>query len=109
AWVGCLHCYNSGRLVGRWYNLTDPDDLAVIEGDDDDSGATSLLQSVHAPHNPTGQCEELWVMDHENLPIEGECSPAELVKIAELHDEVTTHDPDGWAAYCAYVLDQYGG
>lgn len=115
AWVGCLHCYNSGRLVGRWFDLTDPEEVEIINGDNEDLAnpeEPTLLQAVHAPHNPTPECEELWVMDHENLPIKGECDPMTLAKIAEDYDEVETmtgnHDNE-WAAYCAYVLGEFGG
>lgn len=112
AWIGCLHCYNSGDLVGRWFDLTDAEEVEIISGDNQDAENPSLLMAVHAPHNPTAMCEELWVMDHENLPISGECDPMTLTKIAEDYDEIETmtgnHDND-WAAYCAYVQNEWGG
>lgn len=50
AWIGCLACYNDGRLVGRWFPATDLDDLTVDD--------------VHAEQGGTRWgCEELEVMD----------------------------------------------
>ena len=68
-WVGCLACYNSARLVGAWF--------AAIEGDD------ITLADVHggSQHVRPG-CEEIWVMDHENLPFRGECSPHDAAQLA---------------------------
>lgn len=121
AWIGCLHCYNSGDLVGRWFDLTDAEEVEIISGDNADlanpdnphsAENPSLLMAVHAPHNPTAMCEELWVMDHENLPIKGECDPMTLNKIAEDYDEIETmtgNHENEWAAYCAYVLGEWQG
>ncbi|MFG2147580.1 antirestriction protein ArdA [Streptomyces sp. NPDC048696] len=67
-WLGCLACYNGGRLTGEWYdadiaNLVTPADL----------------------HGRETSHEELWVFDHEDFygVLEGECSPHEAAEIAE--------------------------
>ncbi|MBU1800856.1 MAG: antirestriction protein ArdA [Actinobacteria bacterium] len=62
-WIGCLACYNEGDLVGNWYAAMD---AAAISTD-------SLHQD--AGHPQRVDHEELWVMDHEDLPTTGECSP----------------------------------
>lgn len=68
AWVGCLGCYNDGDLVGRW--LTDPDEIREYR--------CPKPVTIYNSH------EELWVMDHENLPfLKGECSPSEFADRAE--------------------------
>ena len=61
-WVGCLACYNDGRLVGEWVDAVDADTFTPCE---------------RAGH------EEWWVMDHDGLPIDGECSPAYAAALAE--------------------------
>lgn len=74
AWVGCLGCYNSGRLNGKWLEGTEA-------GDTEGAGLT----------NADGFClvcgaDEFWVFDHENYAglISGECSPMEAQESAEL-------------------------
>jgi antirestriction protein len=61
-WIGCLACYNGGDLVGQW--------IPAVR-------ATDFI-----PCNLGGH-EEFWVMDHEGLGIDGECSPMEAQTIAE--------------------------
>ncbi len=63
-WVGCLACYNDGRLNGEWRS---PD-----TGPEWKCG------------NPTH--EEIWCFDHEGLFLEGECSPFEAAERAEVLD-----------------------
>jgi antirestriction protein len=68
AWVGCLGCYNSGNLVGRW--MTNPDEIRAYR--------CPRPVTIYDSH------EELWVFDHENLPgLTGECSPSEFADRAE--------------------------
>lgn len=110
AWVGCLACYNSGRLVGEWL---DADEL-----EDADSLAAICTQPEH---------EELWVFDQECLAAGGEMSPAEAATRARavatvleqaneygIPDEVayewleTVHQfdpPDSWGS----IEDALGG
>ncbi|MDO5501213.1 MAG: antirestriction protein ArdA, partial [Propionibacteriaceae bacterium] len=58
-WVGCLHCYNSGDLVGEWFDAVDADTITLAD-----------------VHKGSGKryvaCEELWVLDHDNIPVSGE-------------------------------------
>ncbi|MFT3661773.1 MAG: antirestriction protein ArdA [Gordonia sp. (in: high G+C Gram-positive bacteria)] len=88
AWIGCLACYNSGRLVGRWYPVTDCDEVD--------------LASVHrgsGVHWKRAGCEELWVMDTDGLPVDTEMSPHD----AAAWGEVFTEAGEQWPAVAAWV------
>lgn len=86
-WIGCLHCYNSGDLVGDWFEALTADEVTLAD-----------------VHRGSGRgdagCEELWVMDHENLPVSGEMSPMDAAAWAERLDEVGDHLRP---ALCAWV------
>lgn len=78
AWVGCLGCYNDGKLVGGWLDKDEAGDLDVAGLSED------------------GKCvrcgaEEFWVFDHENIGKAGEMSPADFVTIAERFDTIAEH------------------
>ena len=86
AWVGCLSCYNSGRLFGKWINGTECEDLesagiATMET----VGDYSALRCV--------KCfgDEFSVMDHENYLglINGECGISEAAEAARQLAEIT--------------------
>lgn len=73
AWVGCLGCYNEGKLIGKW--LDDPDEIREYRCPE-----PATIYNAH---------EELWVMDHENMPlIRGECSPTEFADAMEFMDSL---------------------
>ena len=90
AWVGCLGCYNEGNLVGKW--LDDPDEIREYR-----CPRPKTIYNLH---------EELWVMDHECMPlISGECSPAEFADAMEFLDGLDRWRPvDAVAAW----LDDMG-
>lgn len=72
AWIGCLGCYNDGRLVGQWLDYDGASDLE-----------SSLLRTVE-----NGQCvkcgsDEFQCFDVENVPGLGECSVAEFLRVCE--------------------------
>ncbi|MFC4785362.1 antirestriction protein ArdA [Nocardioides sp. MAHUQ-72] len=73
-WIGCLECYNSGRLVGDWRPALEAGDITP--------------DTIHGRDVAPGTHEELWVMDHEGLPIKGECSPTFAQRAAECLEEV---------------------
>ncbi|MDO5535066.1 MAG: antirestriction protein ArdA [Propionibacteriaceae bacterium] len=89
-WVGCLHCYNSGDLVGEWFPATDADDVAAID--------------LAAVHKGSGRryaaCEELWVMDHELIPTSGEFGLLEAAQWAACYEEAGAEQ---WPAVFAWV------
>ena len=88
-WIGCLNCYNRGFLVGDWFDATYAADVTVTDA-----------------HWQWGEsqdafCEELWIFDHDNLPVKGEMSPHEAQPWADAYNEL---DSDHlWPAYCAWV------
>ena len=79
-WVGCLACYNAGRLVGGWYGLDQVADEPWREG-----------------HNPTH--EEWQVFDTDGLHVNiGETSDwAGLETLGGVLERFT--DPDQAVAY----------
>lgn len=78
-WVGCLACYNDGRLVGEWFDADScPQDMEEFDASfKRHEGAPSVHGIQLNPH------EELWVMDHENSPVDGEYSPMDAAQYAE--------------------------
>lgn len=96
-WIRCLHCYNAGYLVGEWYDATEAADVSVFDVHRD-SGCV-----------PMNACEELWVMDHDNLPISGECSPAEAARWGDLLDEVDEWQRDAFRAWVLAGNYSYDG
>ena len=72
-WVGCLACYNAGRLTGEWVDALEA--AAFVP---------CTLVDYGGPH------EEFWVMDHENFQgfLKGECSPTEAQETAEVMSEI---------------------
>ena len=94
-WIGCLACYNAGRLVGKWVDAIEAGDKTPADIHDN---ATTLLslesRDGGSPH------EELWCMDHENFGglLTGECSPMTAQEIAEviekLYEEMPGYEED---------------
>ena len=74
AWIGCLACYNEGRLVTTY--------------------------DVHGAHSRADSHDELWCFDHENIPISGEMSPADAAAWGRCLAEVDEHLRP---ALCAWV------
>lgn len=89
AWVGCLACYNAGRLNGDW---VDAEEAANVTPED-----------LHDDPEEAAEHEELWVFDTESLPIKGECSPQEAtdagIMLSYLQD-------DEIAPFLAWFADQ---
>lgn len=87
-WVGCLACYNAGRLVGHWVEAVNADQETV--------------QTVHraAGARPRFDCEELWVFDVENFPIQREMSLWEAAEWGRAYAEV---EPTEWESLSAWV------
>lgn len=101
AWVGCLGCYNEGRLAGEWF---DADSIPV---DTSDWTAVSTDACSDASH------EELWVFDHEGFGplLTGECSPVEARRLGELIESVPEWQREAFLAWVGtgdYVADVDG-
>lgn len=99
-WIGCLGCYNEGRLVGEWTPAEDAESVTVEYLHDTQLSASDRIQG----HGH----EELWVMDHEGFGglLTGECSPAEAQRLAELVDDLTD---DERTAFGYYVENMHSG
>ena len=87
AWIGCLSCYNEGRLVGDWFDAATADEVTLAD-----------------VHEGSGlgyaECEELWVFDHENIPVRGDLDPLTAAEWGRVYTEV---GPEHWPALCAWV------
>ncbi|WP_282703728.1 antirestriction protein ArdA [Streptomyces sp. CC219B] len=90
-WIGCLACYNAGRLVGDWY-----------------SADTADLVTPADLHKRETSHEELWVMDHEGFcgALDGECSPSEAAEIAEALSSLTEDEAAPFAAWVEVFGEQ---
>ena len=86
-WIGCLHHYNSGYLVGRWFDAATADEVTLAD--------------VHEGSGlDCAECEELWVFDHENIPVRGEFGVLEATEWGRCLAEVDEHLRP---ALCAWV------
>lgn len=86
-WIGCLHCYNSGDLVGEWFPALGADELT--------------LSDVHKGSGRRwSACEEVWVFDHEFIPVRGEFGLLEAAEWGRVFQEVGAEQ---WPAVCAWV------
>lgn len=103
AWVGCLGCYNSGALVGKWLEgelIADPvaAGLATLETVGDYTAARCV------------RCfsDEFMVLDHEGLLglVSGECSLNEAAAAAATVAEIEGEGIDLDAA-AAFISDRH--
>lgn len=94
-WLGCLNCYNGGRLVGAWYEAADL-------YNDEELGTTADVHKKGG-YRPGEYCEEIWGLDQENMPPRGEIGLAEARKWGERYEELDSDEE--WLAYCAWVRD----
>lgn len=86
AWIGCLACYNDGRLVGDWFPAEIADDVTLAE--------------VHARHGGTRVgCEELLVMDTDYMPVSREMSPSEAADWGRAWADVDEWMRDAWITW----------
>lgn len=74
-WIGCLHCYYSGQLVGEWFDAIDADEVSLAD--------------VHcsAGGSLTG-CEESWCSDVDDMPVHPEMSTPEVAEWVHVVGEV---------------------
>lgn len=85
-WIGCLSCYNDGRLVGDWFDAATADEVTTYD--------------VHGAHSRADSHDELWVFDHENIPVRGEMDPLTAGAWGRCLAEVDEHLRP---ALCAWV------
>lgn len=87
-WIGCLAHLNSGHLVGRWFRAVDAADVTLAD--------------VHRGSRwGYAGCEELWVLDHESIPVQGEFGLQEAAEWGRVYEEVGAEQ---WPAVYAWVL-----
>ena len=86
AWIGCLACYNEGRLVGDWFDAASADEVTTYD--------------VHGAHSRADSHDELWCFDHENIPVRGELDPLTAAAWGRCLAEVDEHLRP---ALCAWV------
>ena len=91
-WIGCLSCYNAGRLVGDWH---DAEDAAEVTPEDVHGGPTTH--------------EELWCLDIEGFPRgTGEMYPSTAAAWGDLYGEVGETQWDAllvWVETGCYIAD----
>lgn len=87
-WVGCMACYNAGKLVGEWVDAVNADKV-TIQG----------LHTTFQVHDCEG--EELWVFDTESLPIAYELDPTTAVAWGKALEDVESDELAAFAAWAA--------
>ena len=86
-WIGCLACYNAGSLVGDWFDAATADEVTLAD--------------VHEGSGlDCAECEELWVFDHENIPVRGEFGVLEATEWGGVYEEA---GGEQWPAVYAWV------
>lgn len=107
AWVGCLSCYNGGRLTGAW--LTGEqcgEDLRYSAPELADCGRYWGVDGAAGAFDRCRVCggDEWWVMDHEGIGRRGEMSPTEFASIAAVFTALDSdgYDVDAFRAFLDY-------
>lgn len=93
-WIGCLTCYNEGRLVGNWHDASDAAEVTTAD-----------------VHGRASSHDELWCFDLENIPVRREMSPLEAAEWGRVFDEVDEHQREAlyaWVASGDYVSEGTG-
>ena len=85
-WIGCLNCYNNGRLVGKWIDANDAEDI--------------YAHDLHTEEDPFENCEELWCFDTSEMPVNKEMSLSDAKMWA---DQLSDVDDNLHEEYYAWV------
>ena len=83
-WIGCLACYNDGRLAGDWFDASGADEITTYD-----------------IHGRDSSHDELWCFDIENIPMRREMSPSEAAEWGRVFDEVDEHQRAALYAWVA--------
>jgi Antirestriction protein (ArdA) len=96
-WIGCLACYNDGRLTGRWVELDENEiiDASTVGGEH----AVCTREDFGSIH------EEFWVMDHEGVGERSEFGVDTAIEIARGFDLVEENLHEAFLAYCDNVYE----
>lgn len=73
-WVGCLGCYNDGRLVSEWIDVEDAEDITI------DSLHGYLPATLRTQVERDSAHDELWCFDTNNMPQSGEMQPMDAAR-----------------------------
>lgn len=87
-WVGCLACYNDGRLMGAWF---DADEVGELTSDELHEANDPNRHDLKDQREGYGQHEEIWCFDiegfgdwnHEMSPSEAFAKDAALTEICD--------------------------
>jgi antirestriction protein len=96
AWIGCLGCYNSGQLVGKWIPGIECNDLELA-GLTDSAGKCNRCGA-----------DEFLALDHENflgLLDGGEPNPQECYEMALKLADVAEYERDMLKAWLSNGMD----
>lgn len=85
-WPACLNCYNSGSLVGCWVDSTDAENVTLAQ----------LHESAGGPY---ADCEQIWCLDTDCLPVDREMDLLEAAQWGRAFIEVGLGH---WPALCAW-------
>lgn len=91
-WLGCLACYAEGVLNGRWVNAVDALDITP--------------ENLH--HGRATTHEELWVFDHENIPVREEMDAATAAGWGNVLNQVEGEERPAliaWVESGDYIVD----
>jgi antirestriction protein len=110
-WVGCLACYNAGRLVGEWTDADIAGDLTTVEIHEHAALLPIVVdgETVYVQEDGPSPHEELWCFDYQGFPegaMSGECSPCEAQRIAEKLDELEEETGMPLGAIAAYASEE---
>jgi len=97
-WVGCLGCYNGGRLNGEWVDARDAEDLAALNLAKKDNDGVYWCNSCGA--------DEFMVFDTDTsiAAFRNEMSPSEAAELARGLDAAIEagHDVEALNAWMSY-------
>lgn len=94
AWIGCLACGDEGNLLGKWYDAEDCDEVTPAQ-----------------LHGRATDHEELWVMDHEGIPVTGEMDPMTAAQWGKVLTSVPEHQQEAlfvWVRSGSYIAEGEG-
>lgn len=107
-WVGSLHLYNAGFLIGEWFDI----DECTLASEIEDQAKEYIEEHLPEGEDLDESIEELWCFDQEGIPVDGECGISEAVDaVADLYrraDELG-HDVDTLEAVenAGYTVDSH--
>lgn len=107
AWVGCLACYNGGRLNGEWLTADEAAGPLALT-------APKLARVGYYGNGPAGsgaafdQCrrcgaDEWWCFDLEGVPAAfvGEMSPVAFAELGQVLDDLDDDERAAFGAWCS--------